>query len=95
MFEPDTVLARGLTFPLPSLHVSLHLHGSVPCVLPAHVSGTLSVTTCPCPWPFTSLSSFSNSRVWWRTEDTEAQRDPVSVCGRVFSGPARGFSVTL
>lgn len=97
LFKSDTVLTRGLTFPLPSLYVNLYLHGSVLCVMPAHVSGTLFVTSYTCPWPFTSLSSFTNSRVCRRTEDTRAQQGPVSVCGRgpVFCHPDRGFSVTL
>lgn len=61
LFESDMILARGLAFPLPSLRVSLHLHGSVPWVLPVHTLGTPSVTSCTCPWPFTPLSSFTDS----------------------------------
>lgn len=50
-FECDSVLARGLTSPLPSLHASLHRHGSVPLVLSVQTSGTLFVTTCTRPGP--------------------------------------------
>lgn len=93
----EVLLAWGLTFPLSSLHASLLTFmalSPLPCMcmllehsLQPHGLGGGST----CPWPFIPLSSFTNSRVWWRREKTGAQRGRVRMHPRGLLMPTPGF----